>query len=633
MSERFRLSALISWVGVVWALSALLYGAVHYSKTYDEPFHIQWNRRLVDSAVTERESVYNYISTTPVLVPNVLLSKYLSPYFGHEYALLLERIPNVLWFIVLLLAVRALARRLSDHRDAPDLAMLFVCLEPSLLAHSTLVTVDIPFAALLVLVLVAFYRFMEHATSLRALNLGILTGLILVSKFTAIFIFPFFVLGLLVLRPEKDKQWFWGRMLFSGLVIIPLCVLVVINSAYFWINVGVPLGEYNFFNPLFQSVQKSIPNLRIPLPYDFISGFDHLSMAGQRDEWNNIIFAQWYGQGVWFYYAALFFLKTPLGLIVLFVAGLLSTFRFSPSSVRQRKEHVLTLLLAVALVIHFSLFVKVQVGYRYVLMSVVLLIVIASIGISKLNITKRARVAILFVCVLGALLELLPFSSNLLSFSNAIVYPKKHAYRYLADSNLDWGQNRDRRHEAFVRHMLQDVPFDPVHILPGKNVFSVNQLLGVFWNFEQHRWIRDHGRPLKHINHTELLFEVSQREFYTFMSSERTVQPVGDISSKKLLDLRPGGRLSLNLFKRENEQLYHVMVEEPTYLRFQIGEGIIELGGSSQSGQCEKETVRADQEVWYLLEMPGVYAFCWQSTTEKTSVQISSREAKSMTDL
>src|SRR5206468_13081942 len=61
---------------------------------------------------------------------------------------------------------------------------------------------------------------------------------------------------------------------------------------------------------------------------------------------------------------------------------------------------------------------------------------------------------------------------------------------------------------------------EPVHLLPGRNVFELNTVAGVR-DFEQHRWIREHLDPVRHFGHTHLLFEVDEATYSQFLEDTR----------------------------------------------------------------------------------------------------------------
>ena len=86
-----------------------------------------------------------------------------------------------------------------------------------------------------------------------------------------------------------------------------------------------------------------------------------------------------------------------------------------------------------------------------------------------------------------------------------------NAYRYLADSNLDW---EDVDH--FVAEYRRAHPEAPLVVNPetpqaGTLLVGANQLVGVVQP-EKYRWLRENFRPVGHVAYSHLLFRVTPEE-------------------------------------------------------------------------------------------------------------------------
>ena len=107
-----------------------------------------------------------------------------------------------------------------------------------------------------------------------------------------------------------------------------------------------------------------------------------------------------------------------------------------------------------------------------------------------------------------------------LSFTNALLWPKRYAYRVMADSNLDWAQNNDKVRGFMAARCVAPDRLDPIHLLPGDNVIPLNSFTGV-WDWERHRWTREHLEPKAVLGHTYLLLQPTAAEFDAFMDTRR----------------------------------------------------------------------------------------------------------------
>ena len=83
---------------------------------------------------------------------------------------------------------------------------------------------------------------------------------------------------------------------------------------------------------------------------------------------------------------------------------------------------------------------------------------------------------------------------NYLAYFNEIVIDRTQAYRFLADSNIDWGQN-----VAELEIFLEEHPeysFQPSQPTAGIVVVGVNELVGVVGKPEDFQWLRENYEPV-----------------------------------------------------------------------------------------------------------------------------------------
>jgi hypothetical protein len=215
-----------------------------------------------------------------------------------------------------------------------------------------------------------------------------------------------------------------------------------------------------------------------------------------------------------------------------------------------------------------------------------------------------------------ALAENLAYLGNPLSFTNVFVQPKRQAFRLIADSNIDWGQNRDKVFGWLQERGIPPQRLDPVHLLPGPNVLTLNAAAGVF-DFPQHRWLREHKDPRAHLGHTYLLFDVSPDDYDHFMDDERRLVPDGAVTLPCPADLAYEPRLegSQVPFERDDAPTADrvsvgcVRSERGADLGLRVGQGRLRFGRWSAEGRCQGALLQDGQVAWYRLE-PGTHALC-----------------------
>lgn len=595
------------------AVAHALLGAARAGWTYDEAFHLRWSERLAFEGEDTRDDHARYNSKTPVSIPNAVAQRAArAAGLAAEAQRFAARLPTVALLAALLWAVGALARRLAGDLAA-SLARLFAAFDPNLIAHGSLATVDVAYALAVAACALAFLRAAERPGLREAALLGASLGAALATKFTALLLLPF-VLALpgFVARPGPGAR---GWLRFFALA--ALVALLVIDASYLFTGLARPLGGHEWRGPLFTSIATTVPGLRVPVPEAFLTGLD-ASLVDEGAGWIVILLGREWPGGVWFYFLVLALLKTPLATIVGQGLGLARLLR-GPGA---RAGAVRAVLLLLALhAVYFSLLFRAQIGYRFALACVPLVAALAAAGLAPGLHGRRARPALLLLFGLGTA-ELLPFAGNPLAFTNSLVLPKRDAFRYLADSNLDWGQGRERLPALLAAESLATVPVNPVHPLPGPNVVGVNELAGVFGG-ERFRLLREQASPLRHFEHTALLFEVPEPLFDRYMDESRAVVAAATEAAacKSAEFARVTHRDYLHLVRRENPPpgrtwLLCVRSGRGNDIAVRAETGNLLYGRYLPGRGCVGDFVRQGQEaVWRV--GPGITALCLEEQSNR----------------
>lgn len=587
-----RLAVLFAIVGA----AAVLEAAWRQGWTYDEPIHLRYSRRLLEAGVTERESLVFFDSKTPIILPNVVLQK-LGEALGAKgpgAQRFLARVPGAAWYLALVFLTFRLAKRLGGE-TAGCLAASLVALDPNVIAHSSVATVDAAYAAATVLTVSSYLR-LSRGPSLRAASgLGLALGLAFTAKFSAVLLLPgFLFVPLGAPRAERSR---WLRL--AGLSIVAgLVACFAISASYLFVSVARPFGAMQFQSCIPRALASRAGWLRLPLPEAFLTGLD-LSLAHEREtRWDCILLDRYFPGGVWFYFLALWALKTPAAL---FCAQLAGAFRALRARLWMSREMVFVGFVFVLHMGYFSLLFRAQTGYRYVLMCLPLADAFAAAGLSSWMPRARAWLGAAAVLTLA---ELAPYWGQPLAFVNALVWRKERAFHYVADSNLDWNQNADEIQGLLQKHGVAATHLQPLHLLPGHNTFSASVLGGVD-AFEQHRWLRAHAEPSGHYAYTWIWYEVDPDLFDRFLDESRRVHPTAagaDLCRGSAFE-EPGGGFEAGASGRACLE-----ADKVADVRLIVSRGSIEFG-PFEGGRCRGEVVAAGQQSWWRLE-PGVHAFC-----------------------
>lgn len=335
----------------------------------------------------------------------------------HQQLLDLGRAPMILLALLLVALVGWWARRLWGP-VAGLLALALAAFDPNLVAHGSLVGNDMP---LTLFTAGAFFCATEFHRSRRVVWLviaGLAAGLMLATKHSA----PFLVATLCVASIAHaayagDVRAWWsaanepgggrGRAIVHAL---GNCLLVV-GVALVVLRLALGNGGYGSYAA---GIRAQLAHQRYGHPA-FLLG--EISRTGWRS-----------------YFPLALAMKTPPLTLVLLVVSLAAMRRGVPL-----RRAVACVLIPLVLVFCALLAARIDIGVRYALPLMPFIIVLASrVATIPTRSWARAALALGLVHHVSAAVRVAPH--ELAFFSDAVGGPAR-GHRYLADSNLDWGQD------------------------------------------------------------------------------------------------------------------------------------------------------------------------------------------------
>jgi dolichyl-phosphate-mannose-protein mannosyltransferase len=331
--------------------------------------------------------------------------------------LFLTRIPNLVLGGAVLALIGWWAYRLWGP-GAAILGLALGSLEPNLIAHSSLVTTDIGAALFIFLTVYLFWEYLRTPRWWVFVIASISTGLALVAKFSTILVMPLISILLgasFVMYPEaraflpmtQSQAKLIILRLAKPFFVVALCVTAIISLAYGFQGISAWLS----------GLQRFVALAREGQPAFFMGEYSY-------DGW-------------WNYFLVAFLIKTPLGSLILIGASLL--FYRAGNSLGRREA--IFILLPVIVIFVLTSQSKVNIGLRHILSVYPFLFVLAS-RLATVRFRRRWLVPLL----VGAPLVMTAVSAiriapHQLAYFNELVGGPDQGYRYLSDSNLDWGQD------------------------------------------------------------------------------------------------------------------------------------------------------------------------------------------------
>ena len=380
------------------------------------------------------------------------------------------RVPII--FLALLLGVgiwRGSRRRYGPVGGLISLSCFCLC--PNFLAHSGLATVDVGASLFFGAAVFAGLWYFERPSWPRAGLAGTALGLAQLAKFTSIFLIPLFLLGAALaprLAREPEGKGLLHPKSYSSLRrLLSLTVILVITWLILWAGYRFEWDPYAFSDLYFRSqslkwAQTRFDFLPLPVPPSYLDGFDAQLADAEHNKFPNYLFGRWYEGQKWYYFPFAIAVKTPIPILLAFLAALffrrrdLSTTRsfwsWSPQEVA---------LIVVMIVVYLGLTWRnqLQIGLRYLLP----LYPLAYVLIGRLGGPGfRQRFGRGYVWVLSGLgvwllIGTLRIHPHYLAYFNELGGGPDRGYRILLDSNLDWGQDLPGLADYLKEHQIAKV--------------------------------------------------------------------------------------------------------------------------------------------------------------------------------
>ena len=340
-------------------------------------------------------------------------------------------------------------------RPAGLLALFLYCFEPNLLAHAGLITTDLAVTLLMFGMVYGMYRVSRGGISLTCLLLpGVALGLALLTKYT---MHPLVLILLLLalvtsLSPRpldvrlpglpRVEVTGWGRKL-AGFLLLFLGWSVI---AYFLIWAAyrfryeaslLHLDPLLPSQPFLRGVLLFARDTRI-LPEAYIYGFlESLRDSGRYPAFlmGEVRLGSW-----WYYFLVTFFLKTPVSLLLLVLLAV------GVQAKRWRETAERAAFLCLPVVVYFITISSsgYGIGHRHLLPIYPFLLVWVGGLVPWARQSARGgrwvqgALAALALWYAGGTVAIAP---DYLAYFNELVGGPNQGYKYLVDSNLDWGQD------------------------------------------------------------------------------------------------------------------------------------------------------------------------------------------------
>lgn len=358
------------------------------------------------------------------------------------------------------------------------LALIVWCFSPSVLGHGSLITPDVPAAAIGAAAMYLYWRWLRQPAWGAAALAALLLGLALLTKMTWILLlglWPALWQFWWITRPSIDSRDWRREGIQLGAML--LGAFYVLNLGYGYEGSFHRLGNYTFVSRLFTGREDGLPgnrfagtifaSLPVPVPRNYLQGIDL-----QRKEFESGRLSYLRGEirdrGWWYYYLYAAAVKVPLGVWCLLALTIVFWFMEWRRSDRDRlasgkadgnanvasagheeggrlritwRDEVVLLAPAVAVFLLASSQTGYTVHFRYVLPAAPFLCVFVSQAAPLALKLGRLPTALVAASISWFLLSSLSVYPHSLSYFNELAGGPRNGPKHLLGSNVDWGQD------------------------------------------------------------------------------------------------------------------------------------------------------------------------------------------------
>ncbi len=484
----------------------MAWGNLHKSLSYDEPNNLRYGYKfLTEGPMAEPEG-----QRMPVLALNALgCVSYGCDWEvldSREMSRLIVRLPSMI-FALLAGWVLYIWVMQAFGRIPALLSLGLYVFNPNFIAHGKQLTSDMAVTFFVLAWMFCLWKLSRTQKRRWFFLASLSAGGALLSKFSAVLILP---VSALVMVPDFWKAWKEEKgataVKWAGAAaLFGLLVIFYVNAGYLFKGSFTPGSQYKWQSRSYQKLQHC--NLPIPFPKIFMQGVDYtkyLEENPQIGRGNNYILGRTRRKGRWYAYPIMIGLKTPLALFLLI---------FLAFRRRAAKAQGLNLFLWLPFgvwVFVFSVFSEAQLGIRYLLPVLTFPIIFAAREFAgPMSGRKFKTLCVLLGWYAFSSLSYMPHS---MSYFNEIIGPRVNAWRYLADSNLDW---EDKNY--FLRKFRDEnkdkiLHYRPRQARPGYILIGANDLTGVM-DEKRFEWLRKNFNPIQHVTYSHYLFYVPKQKF------------------------------------------------------------------------------------------------------------------------
>lgn len=377
------------------------------------------------------------------------------------FLLFLIRLPLILLSVLLGFYVFKWAKELYGI-NAGLFALFFYSLSPNIISTAKFALTDFSLVCFAFISMYYFWKFCERSTAWNLIILGFVTGLALISKITALFLVPIYiVLGLIFI-----KRIFSERII--NLVLVFLMAFFIVFAAYgFKIQTISNTLPDHYSDRAHEEIDNrlqdgNVKNLalfvfdKIPIPaatyFTVIGDVAYYSTKG----FNGYFFGKIIevGNKPFYYFPGVIILKTPIPTLIFLLLSII----FFKKCRHKKIRNEIFILVPIFLFLVTFLLNEISYDLRHILTIYPFLFLFMS-KVVNLNFKwKKVWKLFFFLLLIWYAISTLLIFPFYTAYFNEFVHPKD-GYKYLSGTNLDSGQDLLRLKDFMEENNIDKINF------------------------------------------------------------------------------------------------------------------------------------------------------------------------------
>jgi 4-amino-4-deoxy-L-arabinose transferase-like glycosyltransferase len=342
---------------------------------------------------------------------------------------------------VLLGVVIFIFTRTISNSTAALIAVFMFSIEPTILAHGRVVHTDLAAALGYLLFFFSLFQYHRFPTHRKAILLGVVTALALLTKYSMVILVPLLALYALALAWSYRRDSIHLKKLMIHAVAVTGIVILMINAVYFFRHDQMSDPDRGWLlstsQPYSNAIYQGITALGHVIPTYYLFGVYKVAIHNHYGH-PAFLLGKYSNDGWRYYFPVAFALKTTIPFLLLSVVALAwGIFQI----VARRRITLLWLMIPFLIYLGISVSGSINIGIRHFLPAFPFLFILGGMLLSEVIKSRQRLLGIALTVMLIGLMcvEAVRVFPNYTPYMNQLAAGPN--WRYLSDSNVEWGDD------------------------------------------------------------------------------------------------------------------------------------------------------------------------------------------------